>query len=253
MALLTDGPVSDLRDLQAMDSTILETAKHEGIELNAKIEIATEQIQLEVAAFLLRTQASSILPSGTGSYELSRVVVTPGLHRWHTLRTLVEVYSDAYNSQLNDRYLGKWKHFSLQAREASELLFELGVGLVGLPIPRGGLPTVTSAGGNGPTETYLVRVGWRSAQGATGSPGDGVVYDASGGELIQVSPGAPPAGVAGWDVYVGTATAPITQQNGGPIGLDQLWLLPESGLVAGAAPGTGQKPEYHVRRSRTFF
>ncbi len=253
MALLTDGPVSELRDLQAMDSTILETAKHEGIGLDAKLAIATEQIQLEVAAFLLRTQASSIIPSGTGSYELSRVVVTPGLHRWHTLRTLVEVYSDAYNSQLNDRYLGKWKHFSMLAREAADLLFELGVGLVGFPIPQAPAPEVTSAGGNGPAETYVVRIGWRSAQGTAGAAGEAVVYDASGGELIQVAAGTAPAGVTGWDVFVGLAGETVRRQNGSPIGLEQVWLLPESGLVAGTAVGTGQSPEYHVRRSRTFF
>jgi hypothetical protein len=252
MALLTDEPVSRLEDLQAMDSTILETAKHEGIGLDGKLRIATEHVQMEIAAFLLRTQAASVIPGGTGNYDLSRVVVTPALHRWHVLRTLVEVYSDAYNSQLNDRYLGKWKHFSVLATEVSELLFELGVGLVSMPIPRAAVPVVTNAGGNGPVEAYVVQVGWRSTQGSAGALSDAVVYR-SDGELFQVSTGTAPAGASGWDVYVGTAGGEMTRQNGTPLGVNQGWLLPETGLVNGAAPTNGQTPEYHVRRSRAFF
>ncbi|MEZ5398296.1 MAG: hypothetical protein R2729_01425 [Bryobacteraceae bacterium] len=253
MALLIDGDVTTLRDLQDMDSTILETAKHEGIGLEGKVAIATEQVQLEIATFLLRTQAASILPSTTGGYDLSRVVVTPALRRWHTLRVLVEVYSDAYNSQLNDRYLGKWKHFSTLARDASEILFELGVGLVSTPVRKAQRATVTTAGGDGPPETYFVQTAWRGSQGASGAASDIVSYDAAGGELIQVTPGVAPAGVEGWDIYVSYAGEAPLRQNGSPIGLGQTWLLPVTGLVNGIPASEGQQPDTHVRRSKAFF
>jgi hypothetical protein len=238
MALLTDG--------------FMVTTRTEGIALDAKLRIATEQIQLEIAAFLLRTQTGSILPANHSSYDLSRVVVTAGLQRWHTLRTLVEVYSDAYNSQLNDRYLGKWKHFAGDARDTVDLLFELGIGLVNSPVPRAPKPTVTEAGSGGPATTYYVQVGWRNGAGAAGAPSEIVTFAANEEQLIQVDAGGSPVGVTGWDVFVGSLDQEITRQNGGPIPAGDVWLMPAGGLISGPAPGNGQSPDFYARRVRVI-
>lgn len=250
MALFTDGLVSTMADLQAYDSAILETAKTEGVQLSTKLAVADDAVGLEVAAFLLRTQAESVLPSSSAAYDLSRVVVTPALRRWHTLRALTEVYCDVHNSQLNDRYLGKWKHFSKLAREAADLLFELGVGIVDRPVPRAPKPVVVAAGDGGPVGAYLVQIAWRSNTGASGAPSEAAAFPAPAGELFQVEAGPAPGNVTGFDVYASVDGGASTLQTSSPIAVGQAWSLPSSGLVAGLAATSGQGPEYFVRRNR---
>jgi hypothetical protein len=250
MALLTDGAISTLDDLRALDSAVLETATVESIDVSRKLTVAAEAIQLELAVFLIRASGQS--GSRGGPAELSRVVVTPGLRRWHTLRTLAEIYSDAYNSHFNDRYSGKYRHFLKLTRETSDLLLEYGVGLVDRPVPRAPMPVVSSAGGGGSVTAYYVRTAWRSADGGSGSPSEMATFHAGGGELISVDAGPAPAGVTAFDVYVGTSEASLARQNASPVAAGSVWNMPLSGAVEGPGPGQGQSPEYYIRRSRTI-
>ena len=96
MALLVDGELSSVEDLQTQDSAVLEVAHGEGIDLGRKLELAKREIEIEVEALLRR--------SGTG--RLEEVVATLAMGRWHALLTLAMVYRDAYFSQLNDRFGG---------------------------------------------------------------------------------------------------------------------------------------------------
>jgi hypothetical protein len=248
MALLIDGPASDVEDLQAVDSSILETARNENISVTAKLDVARQAMELELSVFLLRT---GNLGSG-GDRELGRVVVTPGLRRWHTLRTLAEVYGDAYSSQLNDRYLGKWKSFKEMARETSELLMELGVGLVNNPVPKASTPAVTVVPGAGPGGIYAVRVAWRNSMGESGSASDAVVVEAGPGEVPRVEAGALAGGCTGWDVYLGSSADQTTRQNESPLAPGGAWTLPVGGMIVGANAPSGQTPEYFVRKRRVF-
>ena len=50
-------------------------------------------------------ELAELLQRASG-FDLSHVVVTPPVRLWHTYRTLENVYREAYNSQLNDRYAG---------------------------------------------------------------------------------------------------------------------------------------------------
>src|SRR6202044_85277 len=70
----------------------------------------------------------------------SDVVVTRQLKRWHALYTLAIFYRDAYNDQLNDRYLGKWNEYLSLARGAKDTTTQYGIGLVTTPIPEAGTP-----------------------------------------------------------------------------------------------------------------
>jgi hypothetical protein len=249
MALFTDGEISELGDLQALDSSILETAKTEGVDLTRKLLVAEEALALDLAAFLLRTQNVA----GTvnhNAYDLSRVVVTREVRRWHSLRTLAEVYGDAYNSHLNDRYLGRWKHFTGLSRETAELIYEVGIGLVDSPVPRSGAPAVSGSSSGGALGTYLVQTSWISATGEAGAASPVVAFTAAEGELPLVDNGAGPNGVAAFDVYVGFNGGPVTKQTGTPVPIGTSWTMPVSGLVTGPEPGTGQAPSYYVRRSR---
>jgi hypothetical protein len=250
MSLLTDGMISGLEDLQAHDSNILETSRTEGIELGAKLGAAEQAIQLEVAAFLLRVKPESIQTGGNGAYDLSRVAVTPALRRWHSLMTLAAVYGDAYSSQLNERYQERLRHFSSLARETAELFYELGAGIVTNPVGRAAKPTVTATGSGGASTAYTVRTAWRSTTGETGAASMPTTLDASGGQLFEVDAGPAPAGVIGFDVYVGLEGSELVRQNGTPIAPGQIWTLPPAGVVTGIPAGDGQSPDYFVKRNR---
>jgi len=252
MALLTDGNVSALADLQAYDSSILETARTEGVSLDAKLAVAQEAIGLEIAAFLLRTQSASTLSAQESAYELGKVVVTPALRRWHTLRTLAEVYCDVHGNQMNERYLAKWRHFSKLAREAADLIYELGVGLVSVPIPRPRKPAVTAVGSGGVAGSYIVQVAWRSSTGASGAPSEPVSLNAPEGELFQVDAGAAPGHVSGFDVYAGVDGGPVTLQTLAPMPAGAIWAVPLTGLISGLPLPEGQLPEFYVRRNRSL-
>ncbi len=248
MALVMDGTISTVDDLRALDSAILDTSSCEGIDLSRKLQVAEEAIQLELAVFLLRA-ANQNGVSGPG-VDLGSAVVTNPMRRWHSLRTLVEVYSDAYNSQFNDRYLGKWKHYSKLARETADLLFDYGIGIASNPVPRAPLPVVEEGASGGPVTQYYVRTAWRGRFGATGSLSAVASFPAPNGELIFVSAGQAPPDVNGFDVYAGETVEGVTLQNGTPVAAGQLWVMPGGGLVPGQAPPAEQKPDHYIRRNR---
>lgn len=248
MALVTDGGISTVADLQAIDSSILETARTEGIALPAKLSLAETTIKMEVAAFLSRIAPTD----GNPDAVLRRVVVTPGLQRWHTLKTLAEVYSDAYGSQLNDRYLGKWNAFNKLAKETGDLLYEIGIGMVGTPVPRAERPTVTVVAGSGSGGAFLIRIAWRNYQGQLGVASDSLLVEVDAGKVAVVDAGTPPPDCVSFDVFVGDAEDTISKQNTEPVQAGTVWTMSAQGLSQGQRPGSGQAPEYFLRRRRTY-
>src|SRR6476469_1239305 len=108
MALLTDGNPNDTEGLRVFESAILDVAHVEAIDLNTKLCLATEEISEDVLDMLLG-HAPVWFSAGNQRRLLgvSDVVVSPQMKRWQALHTLAVVYRDAYNNQLNDRYLGK--------------------------------------------------------------------------------------------------------------------------------------------------
>lgn len=251
MALVMDGMISTVDDLRALDSAVLETSTGEGIDLNKKLQVAQDAVHLELSVFLLRARNNNGV-TGPG-VDLSNVVVTSALRRWHSLRTLAELYSDAYNAQFNDRYLGKWRHYAKQARETSDLLFEYGVGLANVAIPRAAKPELEGTGSGGSITGYYVRTAWRTAHGVSGAASELAALVAANGETLVVRASAPaPAGVVGFDVYVGLSEEKLARQNATPIVPGQAWSVPPPGLIAGPPPPEGQQPDYYVRRNRTL-
>jgi hypothetical protein len=244
-----DGSISTVEDLRSLDSAILDTSLGENIDLVKKLQVAEDAVQLELAVFLLRA-ANQNGVSGPG-VDLGSVVVTNPLRRWHSLRCLVEVYSDAYNSQFHDRYLGKWKHYSKLTRETSDLLFEYGVGVVSNPVPKAPKPALTEGASGGPVTQYFVRIAWRGRLGMSGALSEVNVFPAPNGELLYAGAGAAPAGVTGFDVYAGEATDSLSLQNATPVTIGQFWVMPPGGLVPGTPPPAEQKPDYYVRRNRS--
>src|SRR5664280_707087 len=174
MALFIDGPVSSVEDLAAQDSQLLDVASVEGIDVTQKLALAQDELTLELNTLLTRLSHVDQFFWIAPQPDIVRVVVTPALKLWHTFRSLEMVYSDAYNSQLNDRYAGKRDQFHSRAKWACETLVLAGIGVASVPVPRALTPAVTAAASPAPGTplpdgTYYVTVAWVNTAGEEGA------------------------------------------------------------------------------------
>jgi hypothetical protein len=233
MALLMDGPPSTIEELTSHDSQLLNVASGEGIDVTQKLALAQRLTALEVEG-LLRNR-------GHHHVTLSQVVVTPWLRMWHTYAALELVYSDAYNSQLNDRYAGKRDQFRALASWAYDKLVNAGIGVTDRPVPQAGQPEVTSMAGALPDNTYYVTMAWVNAGGEEGSSAVPSAITTTSSAFL-VTPPAAPAEATGWNMYAGTTPGTMVRQNGAPIPTDQPWQQTAVPAVAGPKPGEGQAP-----------
>jgi hypothetical protein len=246
--LLTDGCPNTTEDLRVYESAILDVASEEMINLETKLRLGTEEISEIVLNILL--DHSSIVTGGDmlrRSLGVSDVVVTRQLKRWLVLYTLAIFYRDAYNNQLNDRYLGKWNEYLLLARGARETTLQYGIGLVTTPIPEPGTPVLGGVPGLLPATVYYVQITWVSATGAEGNPSQATAYEAPVASLLTVTNGAAvPAVATGFNVYIGLTDCPLTLQNSSPIAIGQTFTEASTGLIAGVAAGMGQLPDLYI-------
>jgi hypothetical protein len=233
MALLIDGSPSTIEELTAHDSQLLNVASSEGIDVTQKLELAQRTAALEVEG-LLRTR-------GHRHVGVTQVVVTPWLRMWHTYATLQLIYSDAYNSQLNDRYAGKRDQFRALASWAYDKLVQTGLGVADRPIPQAVQPNVAMTAGALPDDTYYVTMAWvnESGEEGAGAVPTSITTSSSG---FLVAPPAAPAAAIGWNVYVGPAPGTMVRQNDLLIAADQPWQQAGVPVTSGAKPGDGQAP-----------
>jgi hypothetical protein len=246
--LLTDGCPNTTEDLRKYESAILDVSSEEMINLDTKLRLATEELSEIVLNILLDhtsvTTGGDILRRSLG---VSDVVVTRQLKRWHALYTLAIFYRDAYNDQLNDRYLAKWNEYVLLGRGAREITLQYGIGLVTTPIPEAGTPVLGSVPGLLPATVYYVQITWVSATGAEGSPSIATAFEAPVASLVTVTNGTNvPAIAKAFNVYMGLTDCPLTLQNPSPIPIGGTFTEAASGLVTGVAAGMGQLPDLYV-------
>jgi hypothetical protein len=237
-----------MEDLAAQDSQLLDVASVEGIDVTQKLVLAQDEVTLEMNALLTRLSYVDQLFWLAPQPNLGSVVVTPALKLWHTFRSLEMVYSDAYNSQLNDRYAGKRDQFHLRAKWAYDALVQAGIGVASVPVPRAAIPAVTAAaapppGTPLPDGTYYATMAWVNAGGEEGASALPATIATTGSSLLVQPAGARPKTAAAWNVYVGTGPDSMALQNGAPIAIGQTWLQPAT-LAAGRPPGPGQSPSY---------
>jgi hypothetical protein len=252
MALFTDGPISDAADLQRYESDILNVATAEGIELGAKMRLAQEDLAQEVLLFLLRRRSYRNWPLvAERTREVNDVVVTGPIRQWHIHKTLALIYRDAYNNQLNDRYQGKWQEYERLAKTSHNTCLQIGVGLVVDPIPKAGMPVLTSATGPGSGGTYYVAVTWVNAGGQEGAPSEFTALNTSTGEQLVVTVSGAPLDVIGWNVYAGVSPSTSSLQNASPLPTNSSWTM-TSGLSAGTALPEGQRPSWFVTDHRVI-
>jgi hypothetical protein len=249
MALFTDGPLNGLQDLQHYENSILEVAGTEGIDLGAKLNLAQDELESQLMLFILRHPLRDMKATIRRSIGLRDVVVTSSLKQWHALATLAAIYRDAYNNQLNDRYLGKWNEYQRLGHIASTDYFQLGVGIVADPIVKAASPTLTPVAGAGAGGSYFVAVSWINIDGQAGAPSDVQVGTTEAGMQLEIAAVNPPSNAANWNVYAGTTASNIALQNSRPIPVGNTWMLP-SIVVAASAPGEGQTPEQFLVHDR---
>src|ERR1035441_6454260 len=93
MALFTDGPPSSIESLAGLDSQLLSVASTEGIDVRRKLELAHEEIGLDLDALLKRLSPADRLMWAVVKPSLGNVIVTTALKLWFAYRTLELVYS----------------------------------------------------------------------------------------------------------------------------------------------------------------
>ncbi len=242
MALFTDGSISTLEDLRAYESAVYDVAASERIDLSQKAVLSQQELQVELTTRLFREEPA----------ELRRVVVTPALQLWHTFHTLALAYRDAYNSHLNDRYQGKWREYERLARWALENVMSSGVGMVETPVAKAAPPRLSTTPGTAEATVYWIRAAWVGANGDEGCASEPSVLAAPANTAPVAAAVEAPAGVTGWNAYVGTEPGAEQLQNQAPIAAGWSWTMPATGLVEGRAPGSGQTPTSYKRFERVF-
>jgi hypothetical protein len=247
MALLTDGNPNDIEALRVYETSILDVANVEMIDLDAKLGLAADEVGEDVLDILLdHTRASDPQSNIRRLIGVSDVVVTPQLKRWHALHTLEVVYRDAFNNQLNDRYRPKFQEYRELAKNARQHTIRFGIGLALNPIPRAQKPVLSVVPGPIPATTYYVQASWLSAGGQEGAPSDLTTFDTPAGALLVVQAANPPATATGFNVYIGLSAATVTLQNAAAIPNGQTFTIPATGLVAGRPPGNGQAADAYI-------
>lgn len=258
MATFLNGSMPSLNDLKMYESGILDVASTEGIDLSEKADVARDEIAAELLLFLVKRQNAlgwrgNPLLSVTRP-KLEQVARTAPLRQWHILHTLAVVYRDAFFGQLNDRYQRKWQEYDRLAGRAQQITFDSGLGMITSPIPQAGAPVLSAGTGTLAAANYYVRVSWVDGTGTEGEASDVRALSLGGPGVLQVqAPLTVPAGVAGWNVYVGTSADALSLQNSTPLPLGQAWVLSGAGLQAGPAPGDGQAPDqyyYSLQQNR---
>jgi hypothetical protein len=245
--LLTDGSPNDDEALRVYESAILDVAHTERIELAAKLGLALEEISEDVLDVLLdHTRSSDPQSTIRRTIGVSDVAVTAQMKRWHAVHTLEIVYRDAFNNQLNDRYLAKFREYHELSKNAREHTFRFGIGLVLNPIPIASTPLLSALPGSLPAATYYVEVSWVSASGQEGAPSLATTLDVPDNSLLGVTPLNPPPVATGFNVYAGFSPDSLALQNSAPIPVDQNFTIAGSGLVDGRAPGTGQMADIYI-------
>jgi len=248
MSLFVDGNISNIEQLRAYDSSILTVSNVEQIDLAAKLQLAQVELQAELQELFARDSpiySSEITPT---TLDVGPVVVTESLRQWHCIRTLSLVYRDAYFSQLNDRYYGRWQEYVQLDARASALLLGTGIGVVSDPLPRPAGPAITvSAGSNSPA-IYYFRVSWMNSAGQEGQGSLVTPFIAEQFHTLSVAPPPLAANAVSWNLYAGASDMSLTRQNDQVLDPNAVWQLPLNGLrTSGPPPGEGQQPDYYFR------
>lgn len=257
MALFTDPGVVTLDDLQVYENSLVNVASAHGINVEKKIALSQSAIGERIMQWLLGVGASDPQWMNRRQLGLSTVVLTPGLRRWISFDALAEVFSEAYNVQLNTRYQGKWTEYQKQASEAARFMFSAGLGIVYNALVKPAMPLVSIQTGGFSAQSIFVQTTWTDAHGSESAPSpiNGQVLSGAAEVAIAMAEGAlnSPATAVGWNVYAGTLENNLTLQNSQPLPVGATWQVPGSGLIQGSLASDGQAPACYISLSRQLL
>jgi hypothetical protein len=256
MSLFIDTDLRLIPELACYESSIVDVANTEGIDLSAKVEIAKAEVGLKLQKFfegLSGSDPNSEWQSPTArKLTIANVVVTDALKVWNIYEVLAVTYRDAFHRQLNTRYEALYQEFSKLTESAERTCLDVGVEIVYNPIPAGCAVSTTIPGGPVTGGGWFLSIAWTGANGAEGMPGPIIQYAVPEGVSMAVNVVNPPSNASGWNLYAGQTEASLSLQNDAPIQVDSDWSLPLSGFRAGVRPGTGQKPDQILKRKRVL-
>jgi hypothetical protein len=240
MAMLLDGPPSNIQDLNARDSDLLNVAGSEGIDLTAKLQLAADDIGMAVESMLTSTLASygalgALFPA------LRNIAVTHPLKLWHTYMTLRLVYQDLYYSRLNDRYQAKMKLFGEEEMQAVDDLRTVGLGVVFDPLPQAQAPAIATVSTSDAGGTMYVTVSYVNQRGEEGLMSLPVEADTQDGSADSINIMWSPTNAIGWNLYAGLSPDAVTRQNTETLDPLAAITLAPGQISTGAKPGTGQR------------
>ncbi len=254
MALFTDAAVVTLDDLLEFEASLAGVASSYGIDVDNKINLATNAISDKLMLWLLNSGASDPQWLTRRIVGLSTVVVTSPLNRWICLESLSRLFAEAYNVQLNTRFQGKWTEYQQEAKNACGLFYQSGAGIVYNPLPKPAMPLLSVQSGSLPAQAIFVQTAWVDGNGNESalSIANGSVLPDGSGVAVAMAEGAlgAPSTAAGWNVYGGGDSESLTKQNDTPLAIGSTWQLPSSGLQVGSAPLNGQVPDFYITLSR---
>ena len=266
MALFTDSNLVTISDLEVYESTLSKIASTHNINIESKAAITLAAIGDRLLAKLMRASGENtpalnsvfggqagvvtLPPQKFWAFTLDNVVVTGPLKRWISYELLSQIFSEAYNVQLNDRFKDKSAYYSARSKEAENSLYELGIGVVYSPLTQPAIAQVTQSTGTLPAGIVTVQTTWVDAAGQEGTPSVLVPVTLPDSSSLSVSivpaEAAPPASAAGWNVYIGANGTEPTRQNTAPLPLNTTWTVPAAGFVTGAFATWGQQPDSFV-------
>ena len=266
MALFNDSGLIEIADLEAYEVNLSKVASTHGINIDTKTAMTLDQVGDQLLQKLVRAGAAdsqyidpwltgataidSMPPQQRWLFTLSNVVVTPPLHRWICFDVLSQVFAEAYNTQLNDRFKGKWAEYEARSDDAEYTVSQLGIGVVNNPLARPAEAQVAMTAGSIPAGIVVVQAAWVDAHGNEGAlsplvpvtlPDSSSITVAMAGDVNQT-----PASATGWNIYIGWDGADPSRQNLAPLPKGASWSVPETGFVSGPAPINGQKPEFYI-------
>jgi hypothetical protein len=254
MALFTDADIVTLDDLLQFETSLVQTASSHGINVDTKIALAQNAISDRLMLWLLSIGASDPQWLTRRVIGLSSVVVTPTLKRWLCFDSLSRFFAEAYNVQLNTRFQGKWTEYQIASKDAAEMVFMSGIGIVYVPLPKPATPLVAIETGTVSPQALFIQTAWTDSHGDESalSPINGIILDGSSNIVVGMREGAldAPAAATGWNLYVGTTDSDVTRQNNAPLAIGSTWILPSTGLIDGPVPVNGQHPNFYISLSR---
>jgi len=266
MALFTDSSLITISDLEVYESTLSKIASTHNINIESKTAITLAAIGDRLLGRLMRAGGANnpslnpvfssqyylvtLPPQKSWTLTLNNVVVTGPLKRWISYELLSQIFSEAYNVQLNDRFREKLLYYSARSKETEDSLCSLGIGVVYHPLAQPAIAQVAQGTGTLPAGIVTVQTTWVDATGKEGSPSLllPVTLSDSSSMSVSIVPAqtAPPTTAVGWNAYVGANGASPARQNAAALPLNMTWTAPATGFVTGAAAPWGQQPDSFV-------